>query len=102
MDKQTVKKELTELFEKADYKAYTILRHVSQSGMFRLISVFVVVENRPIVVDNLINVTGVGIMDKKREGIRCSGCGMDMGFDLVYSLSMFLFGDGYKVKQEWL
>jgi hypothetical protein len=59
--------------------------------------------------------------DGKREGLRVSGCGMDMGFDIVYNLGRFLFpkGDGktvtgrngdtkpetdggYLLKQEWL
>ena len=38
----------------------------------------------------IIKVVGVG------------GCGMDMGFHLVYTLSRELFDDGYYVKHEWL
>jgi hypothetical protein len=30
------------------------------------------------------------------------GCGMDMGFHVVYSLSQTLFNDGYALKQRWL
>ena len=30
------------------------------------------------------------------------GCGMDMGFHLVYTLSSVLYDDGYAIKQEWL
>jgi hypothetical protein len=37
-----------------------------------------------------------------RNGIRVGGCGMDMGFHLVYTLSRALFDDGYYVKHEWL
>jgi hypothetical protein len=39
---------------------------------------------------------------KGHNSIVCNGCGMDMGFDLVYNLSSVLYGDGYKIKQEWI
>jgi hypothetical protein len=45
------KKELLDLVEKGDRKLYTILRHVSNSGMFRLISVVTIVDNKPILLD---------------------------------------------------
>ena len=37
-----------------------------------------------------------------RDGIKVSGCGMDMGFDLVCSLAHIIHGDGYALKQQWL
>ena len=46
------------------------------------------------------------------QGVKIGGCGMDMGFHLVYSLSRALFKDepkgegdrdhGYWINQEWL
>lgn len=33
--------------------------------------------------------------DRRRQGVRVSGCGMDMGFHLVYTLSRVLFPDGF-------
>ena len=33
--------------------------------------------------------------DSTRDGVVCKGCGMDMGFDLVYALSYVAAGDGY-------
>lgn len=33
--------------------------------------------------------------DDKREGIKTSGCGMDMGFHLVYQLGRVLFPQGF-------
>ena len=36
------------------------------------------------------------------NAVICKGCGMDMGFDLVYHLSSVLYCDGYKIKQEWI
>jgi len=34
----------------------------------------------------------------KSGGIKIGGCGMDMGFELVYCLGRKLFPDGFKVK----
>jgi len=44
---------------------------------------------------------------KERNGqrvVRVGGCGMDMGFHLIYSLSIALYGieNAYNLKQEWL
>lgn len=36
------------------------------------------------------------------DGIKVSGCGMDMGFHLAYSLSCALHGDGYALNHRWL
>jgi len=93
------KKELLNLVEKGNRKLYTILRHVSNSGMFRLISVFTIVDNKPVILDWYIDNLGLYKRDGKREGLRISGCGMDMGFDVVYNLGRFLFpnGDGKTV-----
>jgi hypothetical protein len=123
MDKEETKVKLKELFAEGGYKAYTILRHVSSSGMFRLISAIVIVDNKPISIDYLISELGVFKQDKKHEGLRVSGCGMDMGSHLIYETSAMLFTDpaeneritserdgvawkrsngGYVVKQEWL
>lgn len=33
--------------------------------------------------------------DRKHEAIGAGGCGMDMGFHLVYTLSRVLFPDGF-------
>ena len=90
-------------------RAFTILRHVSQSGMSRDISVKVVDED-----GDLRDVTYyVGLLlgqaPKDRNGqrvVRVTGCGMDMGFHLVYQLSYALYkGDGdragYVIRHEW-
>lgn len=36
------------------------------------------------------------------EALVVGGCGMDMGFHVVYSLSYALFGDGYALNQKWI
>lgn len=89
---------------------HTILRHVSASGMTRDISLVYVKDGQ------LYNVTYSAALAlswplSERSGyraIRVGGCGMDMGFHLVYTLSSVLFRNstdsdaGYTLKQEWL
>lgn len=80
---------------------YTVLRHVSASGMMRVIQV-VSIDNDPKrgpYVSHLgYNVARAidATYDRNREGIRVSGCGMDMGFWIVYELSAALWPDGFE------
>jgi hypothetical protein len=41
-------------------------------------------------------------MDKKRESIKIGGCGMDMGFALVYDIGQAIHGNGYHFNHRWL
>lgn len=87
---------------------YTILRHVSASGMMRVIDmvIFIYDENRKTSFPYHIAYNAGVVMgesyDRNNRGLKISGCGMDMGFSAVYNLASVLFGDGYKLKQEWL
>lgn len=90
--------------EANNYTVYTVLRHVSKSGMMREISVVIPVDGRFVhpsyTVSGLLNRS---YSEKNgHNAVVCHGCGMDMGFDLVYNLSSVLYGDGYKIKQEWI
>jgi len=104
---------LTALLNTGD-TIYTVIRSVSASGMSRTMSLYVVKENRLINITyyvanllewRLVDVNGSRVM-------RVGGCGMDMGFHAVYTLSRVLFtsidnslinGDkGYSLKQEWI
>lgn len=81
---------------------YTILKHVSSSGMYRVIDAYLIKDNRPLRLTwNIAAVLGLHYNDN-HEGIGVSGCGMDMGFHVVYELSYALFKDGYALKQSWL
>lgn len=73
----------------------TVLLHRSASGMSRTIEPVICVNGE---------VTGIGWavaralewrFDRERGGVKVSGCGMDMGFELVYTLARVLFPDGY-------
>lgn len=91
---------------------YTTLRSVSRSGMSRNMEVFVIKDNEPIRLTWWICKAGIGgaRYDLKTESLKVGGCGMDMGFHIVYSLSCALFCyDGgynhdaaYSLKHRWL
>jgi hypothetical protein len=97
-------------------RVYTILRHVSASGMTRDISLVVFKEGQEWPLHpNYTVAKAMGwrlVETKGSKAIRVSGCGMDMGFHLVHSISQKLYGwneDGsynaegaYALKQEWL
>lgn len=38
--------------------------------------------------------------DRDKEGIRAGGCGMDMGFNLVYNLGRVLFPEGFAYSEK--
>jgi len=74
---------------------YTTLNHVSRSGMQRAISTYIIIDNdiRDISYD-VAEVIGNTIHNK--GGIKIDGCGMDMGFKIVYQLSYALYPDGFE------
>lgn len=92
---------------------YTVLRKVAPSGMSREIDLYVFRGARG---DKKLYLSGyastiLGI-PRSRDGhwaLKVRGGGMDMGFDLVYSLSWAIFGKpgsksdaGHALKHEWI
>jgi len=82
-----------------------ILRNVSRSGMSRRISALVnttwgdgTTGLRQL--DGLIDAAGIAKLSRHGEGVTMTGCGMDMGFHLVYTLSRTLYPDGFGVEGE--
>lgn len=73
----------------------TILRHVSSSGMSRSISPIICTDDGPWDLTFLAVRAGVGKFDPKNGGVKMSGCGMDMGFALVYGLSRMMYPEGH-------
>ena len=76
---------------------YTVLNHVSSSGMTRYISAYI-----PIVDEK----GAAQIVCIARER-RVSGCGMDMGFELVYNMYFSVMRDddsrqGYGFNHHWM
>jgi len=87
-------------FIKRETEIYTYLDHVSRSGMYRTVKVFVVREGRIVeITSHVANVIG-SRYDKRHYGIGVGGCGFDAGYDVVDSLSHVLFnGNPNKLKQ---
>ena len=77
-------------------EVYTILRHVSRSGMSRSISLVIGSEDGPSDISYLAARALGDKVDERHGGVKIGGCGMDMGFALVYNLSAALFPDGFE------
>lgn len=79
---------------------YTILDHVSRSGMSRNIRVLVALAGEPGEKPSFIHPNHSVALAinmpraSKGDGIKIGGCGSDMGFEIVYSLGRALYPDG--------
>jgi hypothetical protein len=89
-------KQLRGLLSEGD-TVWTVLRHVSASGMMRHIDVYAIRENEP----RYLSSFAADALEWRmaERGIKVSGCGMDMGFHLVDSLGHAL---KLKLHQRWL
>tara|TARA_X000001388_G_scaffold60196_2_gene45541 strand:+ start:432 stop:740 length:309 start_codon:yes stop_codon:yes gene_type:complete len=102
MDKERVKEILQDMFPKGS-TAYTLATKVAPSGMSRHIMVAGSSEKGR--VQNVSWYIAEFLDWKYKDDTRSvfvGGCGMDMGFHLVYTLSNILYDDGYAIKQQWL
>ena len=84
---------------------YTVLDHVSRSGMLRHIRLILMEPQADGTVrdihPNYAASMALGIPQatsngRRLDALKMRGCGMDMGFALIYELSHKLYGDGYK------
>lgn len=99
-EREEARNELRKIVNKGGRKVYCLLRHVSQSDMSRRISFFSIYKNEPLCLDWYIESAEIGYKrNKSKEGLDIGGCGMDMGFSVVYNLGMALYpkGDGKTV-----
>lgn len=76
---------------------YTILRHVSGSGMTRHISVLVLRNSERLYLTYAVaKALGEKLVESHGfTAMKVQGCGMDMGFSVVYDLGRVLFPDGF-------
>jgi hypothetical protein len=72
---------------------YTVLRHVSASGMSRHIDLYIIKDNQPLWITGSV-ATLLNLKRAKGQGLIVSGCGMDMGFATVYNLGSALWPNG--------
>lgn len=74
---------------------FTVLRHVSKSGMSRDIDVYKLEGGDRQWLSRLAARAAGLTFNERAEAIRMGGCGMDMGFALVYELASALYPDGF-------
>lgn len=89
---------------KAGDTVYTVLKHVSKSGMTRGIEVYAIIDGNPQWITAYVG-KAIGEPQplsywEKSLGLKIGGCGMDMGFHVVNSLSYALFPDGIQCVGE--
>jgi hypothetical protein len=80
---------------------YTKIEKVSSSGMSRQIKVLDIKDETPSYWSYYVSKI-LGYTLKDNGALVVKGCGMDMGFHVIYSLSQTLFNDGYAIKQRWI
>ena len=85
---------------KAGDTLHTILRHCSRSGMSRAISMVLINGGDSFHLDRLASRALGYTRNKKHNGLTIGGCGMDMGFAMVYDLSRALFPNGFECTGE--
>ena len=107
MSKATVKqaeqaeaiKQLRKYLKPGD-TVYCVLRHVSSSGMTRRIDFFKPgKKDQGMIFLSGYIATACGYRrSRNHDGLIVGGCGMDMGFSVVYDLARTIFPKGFKVK----
>ena len=94
-DREQAKTRLHEWLKPGD-TVYTLVTHVSSTGMTRWIRLLIIRDNKPVDISwDASRVVGRPLNTRNHYGIETGGCGMDMGFELVYTLSRYLYPDGY-------
>jgi hypothetical protein len=78
-------------------KVYTLVTHVSRSGMTRRILPFIIVNNEPVSIAWHIHQIGLFPRKYPNDDLTVQGCGMDMTFHVVYELGRYLYPQGFKL-----
>ena len=77
----------------------TVLRHVSPSGMTRWIDVYG--PGFDYLSHLVATVIGWPVNQGRHDGVEVGGCGMDMGFALVYNFGQVIWPDGFDTTNYW-
>ena len=81
---------------------YSIINHVSRSGMTRHISFFKIVNNEPQYINHEINKLLDYKFNKNYNSLVVGGCGMDMAFHVVYQYGQVKHDNGYYYRSRIL
>ena len=63
---------------------FTTVRRVARSGMSRTIDAYLLLHDDKVWLSGLIARAGLFTLDRKSEALKVQGCGMDLGFHVVY------------------
>ncbi len=99
-DREAQRAKLQEWLKPGD-TVFTILRHVSQSGMLRRVQPIIFKDNQPL----WIGYSAAAVADlplDKNGNIVVKGCGFDAAASVVESLSWHLFKDDNALKHQSL
>jgi hypothetical protein len=96
-EQQEAVRELRNLLKPGD-TVFVSLKHVSRSGMSRVIMPFIIRNNEPRYLAWTVAKATGRTYNYNHDGVIVGGCGMDMGFELVYTLSRYLFPDGFQIE----
>lgn len=94
IEREQAIKDLREMLKPGD-TIFTIGRHVSSSGMTRHIGVVVNKDGNMLHPNWMVAKAVDYRVNKRCDGLVIGGCGMDMGFHLVYTLGRVLFPNGF-------
>lgn len=98
-EKQAAIEELRRTLKPGD-TVHTVLRRVSASGMSRRIDLYKLDNGDMRYLTGLVAKACGYSFPRQGEGLRVGGCGMDMGFAVVYDLSHALFPKGFAVVER--
>lgn len=94
-EQEEARDKLRELLDVGD-TVHLIVTHVARSGMTRWIECYVIRDDIPRRVSyDVAAATGQSYDTRGNRGVEMGGCGMDMGFALVYSLGRALWPEGF-------
>ena len=93
-ERQEAIEELREMLKPGD-TLYTVLRKVSRTGMSRRVDVYKLEDGEPFYLTGLVAKAIDVSFPQQGEGLKVVGCGMDMGFEVVYRLGWALWPEGF-------
>ena len=75
---------------------YTVLRHRAPSGMSRAVDVYRITNDEPMRLTYWIGKAADFSYSERWEALTVQGCGMDVGFEVVYNTGRALWPDGFE------
>ena len=81
----------------------TVLGHVSKSGMTRDVQCLIARDSEIIDITSKVAAAIGGTYNAEYDSVRVTGCGLDVGFGIVYDLGRRLYPDDeYALKHRWI